>query len=39
MIIELTISSLFHNTGMVLKKKKKKTGKNINRRPYHWKAQ
>lgn len=24
MIIELTISSLFHNTGMVLKKKKKK---------------
>ena len=38
MIVELTISSLFHNTGMVLKKKKN-TGKNINRKPYHWKAQ
>lgn len=38
MIVELTISSLFLNTGMVLKKKKK-TGKNINRKPYHWKAQ
>ena len=37
MIVELTISSLFHNTGMVLKKKN--TGKNINRKPYHWKAQ